>query len=117
MDKQMIHNYCMHLKGTTHDYQEEWKADRFFVGGKMYVLMGGDSQGKPILTVKCDPDRAEELRETYEGIVPGYYMNKKHWNSIYFGSDVPYELVEKLIAHSYTLVFQGLPKKMQREIV
>ncbi|WP_445506244.1 MmcQ/YjbR family DNA-binding protein [Niallia sp. 03190] len=116
MDKPTLEVYCLKQTGASHDYQVDWKADRYHVGGKMFAMIGGDSQGKPIITLKCDPARAEELREIYEEIIPGYYMNKTHWNSIYLDSTIPDELWELLIAHSYTLVFEKLPKKLQREI-
>lgn len=118
MDKESIHAYCLKLRGTTHDYKLEWEADRYQVGGKMYAMIGGNATGKPVLTLKCEPQRAEELREAYESIIPGYYMNKTHWNSIYMDSDdVPLDLIEKLIEHSYDLVFGKLTKKAQQEVL
>ncbi len=117
MNKETIHAYCLKLHGSTYDYKEEWQADRYHIGGKMYGMMGGDATGRPVLTLKCEPIRAEELREAYEGIIPGYYMNKTHWNSIYMDvDDVPIDLVENLIQHSYELVFGKLTKKAQQEI-
>lgn len=116
MDRKSIEAYCLKLAGTTQDYQKDWEADRFFIGTKMYAMIGGDSNGKPILTLKCDPILSEELREDNEAVIPGYYMNKKHWNSIYFESNISNELIEKLIAHSYNLVLENLPKKAQKEI-
>ncbi|AWC59307.1 TPA: MmcQ/YjbR family DNA-binding protein [Bacillus cytotoxicus] len=116
MDKNTIEAICLNLTGTIQDYKKEWEANRFLLGNKMYAMIGEDSEGKPILTLKCDPNRSEELRENYDGITPGYYMNKKHWNSIYFDSNISSELVEKLIIHSYSLVLKNLPKKLQREI-
>lgn len=82
----------------------------------MFAMIGADSDGKPLISLKCDPVRAEELRDNYRGVVPGYYMNKTHWNSIYFDADIPDELWEKLIVHSYELVFQKLPVKVQKAI-
>jgi predicted DNA-binding protein (MmcQ/YjbR family) len=79
--------------------------------------MSGDSERKPIITLKCDPNRAEELRENYEGIIPGYHMNKTHWNSIYFDSNLPNDFLENLILHSYHLVFEKLTKKAQIQII
>ncbi|MBP3040948.1 MmcQ/YjbR family DNA-binding protein [Bacillaceae bacterium Marseille-Q3522] len=117
MDKHTLESYCEKQPGAIHDYQVDWQADRYLVGGKMFAMIGGDGKGNAILTLKCDPDRAEELRETYEGIIPGYYMNKTHWNSIYLDALIPDDLWEKLIIHSYTLVLQKLPKKVQREII
>ncbi|MEK4425480.1 MmcQ/YjbR family DNA-binding protein [Solibacillus sp. FSL K6-1523] len=116
MEKSKLQSFCLTLPGTTHDYQVDWQADRYHVGGKMFAMMGGDVERKPIITLKCDPARAEELRETYPGIIPGYYMNKTHWNSIYFDSDLSNELIENLILHSYQLVFEKLTKKVQNEI-
>lgn len=116
LDKQKLQVLCEQLPSATHDYQEDWQADRFQVGGKMFAMIGGDAEDKPVITLKCDPFRAEELRETYEGIIPGYYMNKTHWNSIYLDAIVPMDLIENLILHSYTLVLEKLPKKIQSEI-
>ncbi|MFD3449498.1 MmcQ/YjbR family DNA-binding protein [Microbacteriaceae bacterium 4G12] len=116
MEKHILEAYCRNQLGAIHDYKVEWQADRYQVGGKMFAMFGGDSVGKPILSLKCDPERAEYLRETYEGIIPGYYLNKVHWNSIYLDADIPKELWEKLIIHSHELVFQKLPKKIQKEI-
>ncbi|MBG9797108.1 MmcQ/YjbR family DNA-binding protein [Brevibacillus laterosporus] len=117
MEKSTLEAYCLKHPGAVHDYKVEWEADRYQVGGKMFAMLGGDSNGKPILSVKCDPARAEQLREAYEGIIPGYYLNKSHWNSIYLDANIPTELWEKLITHSYELVFHKLPKKMQKELV
>ncbi|WP_425332882.1 MmcQ/YjbR family DNA-binding protein [Bacillus aerius] len=104
------------LQGATNDYQPEWQADRYHIGGKMFAMMGGDVDRKPVITLKCDPQRAEELREMHEGIIPGYYMNKTHWNSIYLDADIPSSFVEELIEHSYQLVFHKLTKKAQQAI-
>ncbi|MER3125473.1 MmcQ/YjbR family DNA-binding protein [Bacillus pumilus] len=117
MDKEKLQAFCLSLKGTTHDYQHEWQADRYHIGGKMFAMMGGDANRKPVITLKCDPQRAEELREMYEGIIPGYYMNKTHWNSIYLDADLPSSFVEELIEHSYQLVFHKLTKKAQHDIL
>ncbi len=111
MDKDKIHDYCLKLAGTTHDYKEEWEAERYQIGDKLYAMIGGNATGKPVLTLKCEPNRAEDLRETYEDIIPGYYMNKTHWNSIYMNSDISMDVVEQLIQHSYDLVFAKLTKK------
>jgi len=117
MEKEMIHAHCLQLQGTIYDYKEEWQVDRYHIGGKMYAMIGGNATGKPVLTLKCEPARAEELRESFVSIIPGYYMNKTHWNSIYMDAeDVPMDLVENLIKHSYELVFSKLTKKVQQEI-
>lgn len=117
MQKETLQAFCLSLQGATHDYQPEWQADRYHIGGKMFAIMGGDVDRKPVITLKCDPQRAEELREMHEGIIPGYYMNKTHWNSIYLDADIPSSFVEELIEHSYQLVFHKLTKKAQQAIL
>ena len=117
MKKETLQAFCLSLQGATHDYQPEWQADRYHIGGKMFAMMGGDVDRKPVITLKCDPQRAEEVREMNEGIIPGYYMNKTHWNSIYLDADIPSSFVEELIEHSYQLVFHKLTKKAQQAIL
>lgn len=117
MKKETLQAFCLSLQGATHDYQPEWQADRYHIGGKMFAMMGGDVDRKPVITLKCDPQRAEELREMHEEIIPGYYMNKTHWNSIYLDADIPSSFVEELIEHSYQLVFHKLTKKAQQAIL
>ncbi|MCR8657637.1 MmcQ/YjbR family DNA-binding protein [Paenibacillus endoradicis] len=116
MNKEQLQRMCQAHPGVTHDYQEEWQADRFFIGGKMFAMIGTDAKDTSIITMKCDPERAETLRETVEGIVPGYYMNKAHWNSVYFDANVSTEMMENLIKHAYELVFDKLTKKLKQEI-
>jgi predicted DNA-binding protein (MmcQ/YjbR family) len=65
------------------------------------------------MNLKCDPERAFELRERYEGIVPGYHMNKQHWNTVDVMGSVPRELLLALIDHSYELVLASLPKEVR----
>lgn len=69
--------------------------------------------GKPFINLKCQPDKALQLRLQYSSINAGYHMNKKHWNSISINGDVSDELVKKLIDHSYELVAKGLSKSQQ----
>ena len=65
------------------------------------------------LNLKCDPERAIELRERYEGIMPGYHMNKRHWNTVDVTGSVPQMLIRELVDHSYELVKASLPKKVR----
>lgn len=108
--------YCLAKPGAVKDYQPEWEAHRYLVGGKMFAMHGGDKEGKEIFTLKLEPDFGAFLRQEYAGIVPGYYMNKEHWNSLYLDSAVPEDVVREMADRSYRLVFQGLTKKLQREI-
>ncbi|MFK7850493.1 MAG: MmcQ/YjbR family DNA-binding protein [Akkermansiaceae bacterium] len=85
------------------------------VGGKMFALYSDDDDGLR-LNLKCDPDRAIELREKHESITPGYHMNKKHWNTLILDGSLPADLVKELIQHSYDLVFTSLSKKAREAL-
>ncbi|GEK33611.1 MmcQ/YjbR family DNA-binding protein [Kurthia sibirica] len=116
MDKMQLQQYCLTLPGTTTDFQEDWQAQRFHVGGKMFAMFGTDAKGIELFTMKCDPDRAAALREEHEEIIAGYYMNKTHWNSIYYTSEMPTEFGEQLLKNAYELIFNKLTKKAQNLI-
>ena len=78
--------------------------------GKMFLLIPLDTD--PLrFNAKCDPERAIQLREEYSGIVPGYHMNKKLWNTVLLDGSVPGKLVRELIDHSYELI-RSKQKKM-----
>ena len=74
-------------------------------------IKNGDS-----FNAKCDPERAVELRERYTEVIPGYHMNKTTWNTVYMNGSLSNKLLIEMIDHSYDLVFNGLPKKIQDEI-
>jgi len=85
------------------------------VGGKMFALMGIDRLPHQV-NLKCDPERALDLREEYpEGVLPGYHMSKVHWNSVVL-AEVPRSLVMELCQHSWDLVVAGLTKKARAEL-
>ena len=112
-----IKDYCLSKKGAEEDYKEEWEATRYSICGKMFVLVGNDKEGEAIISLKHTPEHGEELREKYEDIIPGYYLNKTHWSSVYISGRVPETVLKQMIDESYELVFQSLPKKLQNEIL
>lgn len=86
------------------------------VMGKAFALTGLDSEVFRV-NLKCDPEKAIELRDSYPGqIIPGWHMNKKHWNTVFFEDGLPEKLLRELIDHSYQLVVEGLPGKLQDEL-
>lgn len=109
--------YCLSKKGASKDFKIEWEATRYLIGGKMFAMAGGDKYNKKILTLKCEPAFGELLRVEYPHIVPGYYMNKEHWNSVYLEGDVPDDVLKQMIDMSYNLVLNSLSKKMAKEII
>ncbi|AGK95580.1 MmcQ/YjbR family DNA-binding protein [Clostridium pasteurianum] len=116
MQYQWIDKYCLSKKAAEKDYQIEWEATRYFVGGKIFAMVGGDKYKKSIITLKCEPIFGQFLRDENKNIVPGYHMNKKHWNSVYLEDDVPDNLLKQMIDMSYKLVLNSLSKKVQEEI-
>lgn len=82
------------------------------VADKMFALAVPDEM-PPHVNLKCDPERALDLRDRHEDITPGYHMNKKHWNTLTLGTRLPDALVRELIVHSYQLVVASLPKKLR----
>lgn len=79
---------------------------------KIFLLMAFDDIDLR-LNLKCDPDRAVELRERYPAIIPGYHMNKKHWNTVMLDGSLSAHLVKELISHSFNLVHKK-PKKPKK---
>jgi len=105
-------DYCLSKNGTTEEFPFDNKTLVFKVMGKMFSLCNVDNFKS--YNLKCDPERAIELREEFDGIRVGFHMSKKHWNTIDVFSDVDDKLAIKLIDHSYDLVVKGL-KKADRE--
>jgi len=108
-------NYCLSKKGVTESFPFDESTLVFKVMGKMFAL-NGLNRLPPAVNLKCDPERALELRETYDGrIIPGYHMSKKHWNTCLL-QELPPKLIQELIDHSYQLVVSKLTKKAQAEL-
>jgi len=105
--------YCLAKKGVEETTPFGPEVLVYKVMGKLFALTDPDEY-PAFVNLKCDPDRALELRDEYEAIKPGYHMSKKHWNSVYLDETLPTELVRELIDHSYDLVVKGL-KKSDRE--
>ena len=86
------------------------------VGGKMFALISLDEDPLRI-NLKCDPDDAQILRSLFPAIIPGYHMNKEHWNTLILDGSIPNTEIERLIDHSYDLVFRSLSKKMKNSVL
>ncbi len=96
--------YCLSLPGVYEDYpfDAEWTAMRHSVSQKCFAFLF-EREGKVFANLKCEPMRAEFLREMYRGVTPAYHMNKVHWNSVYLDSDLPDDVIKTLISDSYHL--------------
>ncbi|MEM1128213.1 MAG: MmcQ/YjbR family DNA-binding protein [Bacteroidota bacterium] len=103
-----LRTYCLSMPAATEDLPFDNDTLAFRVGeqGKIFGLIGLERL-PPQVNLKCDPERAVELREAYEGIMPGYHMNKRHWNTVHL-QGVPPDLLRELVDHSYALIVQSL---------
>lgn len=119
MHIEQVRDFCIAKKGVTEHFPFDDVTLVFKVMGKMFALTGLNSweKGEQKINLKCDPERAEELRRVFEGINSGWHANKKHWNTIIINSaDVSDDLAIELINHSYDLVVKGLTKKVKKEL-
>ncbi len=114
---QWIDEYLLKQASTEKVFQPAWQAYRYLLCGKMYAYIGIDDRNKrPILTLKLDPMLSDMLRREYQDIVPGYYMNKLYWSTIYLDSAVPNDVISDIINASYNLAYSSLSKKAQRSL-
>lgn len=113
-----IDEFLLNKRGVTKDLQADWNWIRYHVGGKMFAAICLEEHNEPYyITLKLEPSEGDFLRQQYEDIIPGYYMNKMHWNSIKADGVVPDELLKDMLDKSYELVLGGFSKKKQREII
>ena len=113
-----IDEYLLNKVGVTKDIQQDWNWIRYHIGGKMFAAVCLDDNDEPYyITLKLEPAEGDFWRQQYEDIIPEYYMNKMHWNSIKADGEVPDDLLKDLLDKSYQLVLGGFSKKKQREIL
>ncbi len=115
MNLEAFREYCLAKPGA--EETTPFGPDNlvFKVGGKMFALAGLD-EVPARANLKCDPDRALELRDRYEEVQPGYHMSKKHWNTVDLEGRIPERELEEMIDHSYELVVKSLSKKARARL-
>lgn len=112
MDVESLRHYCLQKPHVAESFPFDEVTLVFKVHGKMFALVGLEWEDTAI-NLKCDPEKAIELRETYPGkVIPGYHSNKKHWNTVYT-QRVPLDELKAWIDHSYDLVVAKLPKRLR----
>jgi len=118
MRYEWIDEYLLNKTGAVKDLQKDWNWIRYQIGGKMFAAVCLDENNVPIyITLKLEPEEGSFLRTQYKDIIPGYYMNKTHWNSIMPDGEVPDDLLKDLLDKSYQLVLGSFSKKKQRELL
>jgi len=116
MDLEILHTYCLSKPGVEECFPFDEHTLVFKVMGKMYALV--PLERVPLqINLKCDPEKAIELREEYPDLIlPGYHMSKVHWNTVIFEYGLNDSFIIDLINHSYDLVVSKLPKKLKEEL-
>jgi len=114
VDIESYRTYCISKPCVTEEFPFDQSALVFKVMGKMFTLTNVDSFER--VNLKCDPEYAIELREKYPAVIPGYHMNKKHWNTVILDGSLSDSFILKLIDDSYQLVVDKLVKK-ERELL
>jgi predicted DNA-binding protein (MmcQ/YjbR family) len=110
-----LRDHCLAQPEAVEEFPFTPEHSVFKVAGKMFALSALGR--KPLeINLKCDPDMALQFRESYEAVRPGYHMNKRHWNTITIGGDVPDRLVRDMIEDSYDLVVESLPKRTRERL-
>lgn len=110
-----LKKYCLSKKDTKEEYPFGPEVIVIKVHDKMFVLIS-NKEGKINISLKCEPLLADSLRQEYSYIIPGYHLNKKHWNTVIVEDYVAKEHLYWMIDNSYHLVFSSLPKKLQGKV-
>lgn len=113
-----IDEYLLSMPSVTKDLQADWNWIRYQIGGKMFAAVCLNQENKPYyITLKLEPSEGDFLRSQYPDIIPGYYMNKIHWNSVKPDGEVPDELLKDMLERSYKLVLKSFSQKKQRDLL
>lgn len=116
MDLQIFREYCLNKNGAIEDFPFDETTLVFKVGRKIFAIT--DLYDFPFsFSLKCNPEKAIKLREKYSSIVPGWHMNKKHWNTITPDSTISDKVIKHLIDHPYDLVFNNLTKSQKENLL
>lgn len=114
MNIEELRDYCLSKPGATEDFPFDETTLVFKVMDKLFALT--DLEGDLSVNLKCTPEKAIELREQHSCVLPGYHMNKKHWNTVLVDGTVSDQQIREWIDHSYELVVEKLSKKQQNEL-
>ena len=112
MDVDVVRDYLLGKPEALEDFPFGPDVAVMKVRGKMFATLGEES-GEGRMNLKCDPDQALALRDIFAAVLPGYHMNKKHWNTIKLDGSIPEGEIQRMIDHSFALVVGGLPKKVR----
>jgi predicted DNA-binding protein (MmcQ/YjbR family) len=110
-----LRRHCLAQPGAVEEFPFDAHHSVFKVGGKMFALTALGRRPLKV-SVKCEPELATQFRASYQGVDPGWHLNKRHWNTITLGRDVPDRLVRDMVQDSYDLVVEGLPRRERERV-
>ena len=112
-----IDEFCLAMVGAEKDFSVDWGATRYLIRSKIFAMVTTDKEGRSIASLKLVPENGLMAREQFKDIIPGYYMNKDHWNSIYLEGDVPDDTLKEMLTEAHGLILKSFSKKAQVEIM
>ncbi len=114
MDLETVREYCLNKKGVTESLPFDEDTPVYKVMGKIFLIA---NINPPVsINIKCDPEKAVELREHFSAVTPGYHMNKMHWNTILLENAIPNKFILEWIDDSYNLIVDGLKKTEKQKL-
>ena len=115
MDPDQLRRCCLSLTGTEETFPFGPENSVFKVGGKIFALSRLD--GDPLrVSLKCEPALAEQLREAHPAVIPGYHLNKRHWNTVIIDGSLPEDMIADMVEDSYDLIVSKLPEARRRAL-
>ena len=115
MDAGALRDYCLSLLGTDEEFPFGPDTSAFKVGGKIFAL-SRLAEDPLLVSLKCDPALAEELRHAHTAVIPGYHLNKRHWNTVIIDGSLPDEMVRDMVEDSYDLIVSKLPHARRQSL-
>ncbi len=116
MDATELRDHCLAFLGTEEGFPFGFPTSVFTVAGKMFAA-SRLAESPLRVSLKCEPPLAEQLRDAYPAVIPGYHLNKRHWNTVILDGSLPDEMIVAMIEDSYDLVVSALPRARRRALV
>jgi predicted DNA-binding protein (MmcQ/YjbR family) len=109
MTPDALHSLCLGFTGAAETFPFDAETSVFKVGGKIFAISALDARPLSV-SLKCEPELAERLREAHEEVTPGWHLNKRHWNTVRLDGALPDQMVADMVEDSYDLIVAGLPR-------
>ncbi len=115
MQPEAVAAFALELPEVTEEQPFGPEVDVYKVVGKVFLLIAPEST-PPTISVKCEPGLAVALRAEHDAVIPGYHLNKKHWNTVILDGTIPDDEIDEMVSHSYERVVAGLPKATRERL-